>query len=57
MYTLQVVLRNIAGGEAGSVAVRRNMAGSLIAIVPLVILYLIFQDKIIDGVSVSGLSK
>lgn len=57
LYTLQVVLRKVSGGIGIGGAIQTQMAYCMLAIVPLVIIYLIFQDKIINGISVSGLAK
>lgn len=51
-YTLQVVLSNMVGQSEREITNR--MANAVIALVPLIFVYLFLQNFIIDGVSVSA---
>lgn len=51
-YTLQVVLSNMVGQSEREI--QNRMANAVVALVPLIFVYLFLQNFIIDGVSVSA---
>ena len=56
MYTLQLGLANIFSsatrGEGGGMGVA--LAGAVISFVPTLLIYVVFQNKIIDGMNISA---
>lgn len=56
MYTLQLGLANIYSsatrGEGGGMGVA--LAGAVISFIPTLLIYVLFQDKIIDGMNISA---
>lgn len=56
MYTLQLGLSNLYSsatrGEAGGMGVA--LAGAVISFIPTLLIYVCFQDKIIDGMNISA---
>ena len=56
MYTLQLGLANIYSfatrGERGGMGVA--LAGAVISFIPTLLIYLCFQNKIIDGMNISA---
>lgn len=51
-YTLQVVLSNMVGQRESEI--QNRMANAVVALVPLIFVYLFLQNFIIDGISVSA---
>lgn len=53
LYTMQLVLRNLGSGR-NDMAIQNTMANAVIALVPLLILYGIFNNFIVNNIAVSS---
>jgi multiple sugar transport system permease protein len=55
LYTLQIGLRQFEAAAGGSPAYNWLMAASLVVMIPVLIVYLIFQRYFIEGIQLSGM--
>lgn len=55
LYTIQLGLRQFEAAAGGSPAWHWLMAASLITILPVLLIYIIFQQYFIEGISFSGM--
>jgi multiple sugar transport system permease protein len=56
-YTLQLGLRQFEAAAGGSPAWNELMAASLVVMLPVVVIFLLFQNYFIEGVQISGSLK
>jgi multiple sugar transport system permease protein len=56
-YTLQLGLRQFEAAAGGSPAWNELMAASLVVMIPVIVIFLIFQKYFIEGVQIAGSLK
>jgi multiple sugar transport system permease protein len=55
LYTLQIGLRQFESAAGGAPAWNWMMAGSLVVMLPVIIVFIVFQRFFIEGVTLTGM--